>query len=142
MKKRVFSIFVVLMMISTMAFAVTVGPMINAYSSDRDSMIGVVYPQWVDAIVLVANTAVTYYIPTGTNKATANYLMFSSSGGADFYVSYSITAAVPGTSITNGTAPELNPLLRCVSGLTAVSIIAPVGCVLTISAFVGSPTKQ
>ena len=142
MKKKVIGLLTVLMLISTLAFSATVGPMINAYSSDRDSMIGVVYPQWVDAIVLVANTAVTYYIPTGTNKVTANYLMFSSSGGADFYVNYGATAAVPGTSVTNGTAPELNPLLRCVNNLTAISIIAPVGCVLTISAFVGSPTKQ
>ena len=59
MKKKVIGLLTVLMLISTLAFSATVGPMINAYSSDRDSMIGVVYPQWVDAIVLVANTAVT-----------------------------------------------------------------------------------
>lgn len=141
MKRKLLSILIGMMLVSTLAFSATVGPLTTAYSNDRDAMIGLTYPQWIDAIVLTANTAVTYYIPTGANKVTANYLLFSSSGGADFYVNYSAVAAVPGTNITNGSSPELNPMLRNVSGLSAISIIAPVGCVVTISAFFGSVTK-
>jgi hypothetical protein len=94
-------------------------------------MIGLKAPQWVDQLSLTANVAVTYTIPTG-----AKYLLFNGTG--NFYVSFvpSQAAVITGTSITTGVGAELNPVLRAVSGLTAISIIGPTtGTVVTISAF-------
>lgn len=91
-------------------------------------LIGLNRPLYVDSVVLTANVAATYTLPTG-----AKYALFSAN--ADFYVAYSGTAAVPSSSITNGTAPELNPVLRQVDDLTSVSLISPNSCIITIAIY-------
>lgn len=91
-------------------------------------IIGLNRPQYVDAVVLTANTAATYTFPTGKK-----YALFSAT--ADFYVSYSGTAVVPSTNVTDGTGPELNPVMRQVDGLTSVSIISPSSCVVTVAIY-------
>lgn len=87
-------------------------------------------PDFVDAVVLVANTAQQYTIPAG-----AAFLVFTGTG--NFYAAYGTnpTAAVPSASTTGGSSNELNPQTRYVFGLAKVSLIAPAACVVTIACF-------
>lgn len=91
-------------------------------------LMGLNRPQHTDAVVLSANTAKTYTIPTG-----ARYALFSAN--ADFYVDYSGTAAVPAEDVTDGSAGEMNPVLRSVDGLTSISIVSASSCIVTISVY-------
>lgn len=76
---------------------------------------------------LAASTAESFTVPTG-----ARFGLFSASG--NFYANYTTTATVPGdTAITDATASELNPAMRFISGITTISVIAPVACVVTLS---------
>jgi hypothetical protein len=59
--------------------------------------------------------------------------MFNSTG--NFYVNWLATAAVPTTNITNGAAPELNPVARDLTGFSSFSLAAPDNCVVTIAYF-------
>ena len=93
-------------------------------------VIGINYPHWIDAIVLVGGAAQAYAIPTG-----AKALLFSSSVGCDFYVNYTTTATVPGASTSTGLSGELNPALRDVTGLTSISMISAASCTVTIGAY-------
>lgn len=76
---------------------------------------------------LAASTAESITVPTG-----ARFALFSAT--ADFYANYTTTATVPGdTAISDATASELNPAMRFISGVTTISVIAPVATVLTIA---------
>ncbi len=90
------------------------------------ALTGLAYPQWIDVRVLAAGVAETHTIPTG-----ATYVLFSTT--SNFYVAYSGTATVPSADITNGSGPELNPVLRSVSGLASISIISPATCIVTMA---------
>lgn len=86
--------------------------------------------QYVNAYVLVAATAQAVTIPTG-----ARFALFSCNN--DFYVDFQGgTAAVPAANVTNGSAPELNPAVRGIEGLSSFSVISPDAAILTISYFV------
>ena len=119
----------------TVTFAQTVGPVDNITGQGGFQRVfpfnplqGLLYDQWVDALVLSANTAQTYTIPAGTD-----YLLFSGTG--IFYVSYTGTAVIPSGNVLTGLAPALDPVLRAVTGLTSISVIAPASTIVTISAF-------
>jgi hypothetical protein len=89
-------------------------------------------------IVLAANTEQHFNIPTdtGVNSAVIVPMMALFEGTADFYVGYDQTAAVPGSSVTDGSGTsELNPTQRIVSKVTALSLISATTCVVTISFF-------
>jgi hypothetical protein len=88
----------------------------------------IAYPQYVNASVLAAGVAETITVPTGAKVA-----IFNSTG--NFYVNWLTTAAVPAADITNGSAPELNPVARDIAGLSSFSIIAPADCVVTVAYF-------
>ena len=92
-------------------------------------MVGINRPTYVNAMVLVANTAATQAIPDD-----AKYVLFS--GTADFYVRYSSTlATVPAASNASGTNCELNPQLRTLfaGDDTILSLISPYASVVTMS---------
>jgi hypothetical protein len=82
-------------------------------------------PDYTDAKLLAASTAEAFTVPAG-----ANYVNFSSSG--DFYVNYSTTATVPG-DVTDGTASEYKPGLRCITGIATISIISAGTPIVTAS---------
>lgn len=83
----------------------------------------------IDAIVLVANTAQSYTIPSG-----ARFLLFS--GTNNFYVNIGGgTATVPSATTSSGAASMLNPTLRSIGASTTVSLIAPTAAVVTIESF-------
>lgn len=90
----------------------------------------VVFPsKYVDAYVLTGGAAATpVTVPTGARVA-----VFNSTG--NFYVNWLVTAAVPTTNITNGAAPELNPVARDLTGYSSFSLVAPADCILTIAYF-------
>lgn len=94
-------------------------------------------PTSINAYKLVANTAVNISVSAlvDANSKNANALLFSSTG--KFYVLWNGTgAAVPSSSITDGTAPELNPEVRRIGGgMTQFSIVAPADCIVTMSIF-------
>lgn len=73
-------------------------------------------PDYVLSKLLAASTAEGFTVP-----ANARYVVFSST--ADFYANYSTTATVPG-DVADGTASELNPGIRDISGVTTISIIS------------------
>lgn len=80
-----------------------------------------------NAYVLAANVAQTVTVP-----ATASVAAFASTG--NFFADFSgATAAVPAVSITNGTAPSLNPTVRIVDGIATFSIIAPANTTVVVA---------
>jgi hypothetical protein len=85
--------------------------------------------QWTDAIVLVAGAAQSYTVQAGvkflTFECTDNFYVLFNGG----------TAAVPGATTTDGSAPSLNPTQRIVTPADVLSIISPANCILTISAY-------
>lgn len=98
-------------------------------------------PDYVDALVLVANTPQTYTLPAG-----AKYVIFACSAG-NFYVNWGGTnaaataAAVPGSNVVNGNASEVNPEAReipdSVIKTGSISVIGDSAAVLTIACYRG-----
>ena len=81
------------------------------------------------AIVLVANTSQQIAIPSG-----ANFVVCAASGAADFYMKFVNAAiAVPSANIVDGTAPELNPLVRSCSGKSYISLVSGAACTVTLA---------
>jgi hypothetical protein len=88
-------------------------------------------PNSVQSVALTANVAVSITVPnTSATVPPAKYVIFSCTG--NFYVHCFTTATVPGT-ITDGSAPELNPTAYQLpaNDVTTISVISPVACVLT-----------
>jgi hypothetical protein len=97
---------------------------INNYELYKDAtgdvtidVIGV--PMYINSYVLTASTAKTITPPAG-----ARYCIFSSTG--NFLARYDGSAAtVPSSDITSGGGSEINPVARCIAGITSFSIISP-----------------
>jgi len=95
---------------------------------------------YIDALVFPGAGNASDNIPTYTdaNGATwyPNFVVIGAPGGTNFYCSMSGTAAVPSSSIGNGSGSELNPLIRQIPrGTTAISIAVSGACVITLSYF-------
>jgi hypothetical protein len=81
------------------------------------------------AVVLAANTCQRIAIPSGTAA-----ILFAVSGGTDFFLKLvDADIAVPTVNAVDGTAPELNPLLRTCAGKTHVSLVSGSACTITMS---------
>lgn len=73
------------------------------------------------------------FTPT-TVPVLEEYVLFSVSGGNDFYMKFvNSSIAVPSANATNGTAPELNPLLRSCAGKTYISLVSGAACNVTLA---------
>jgi len=83
-------------------------------------------PDYVDARVLAAGVEETHTVP-----ADADVVIFSATD--DFYVNYDATAAAPSGDVTDGSASELNPVVRDLAGVTTMHVIAPATCTITMS---------
>ena len=82
---------------------------------------------YIDAKVLAANTAETVTVPTG-----ARIVLFSATD--NFYMdTRTIPAVIPTADISNGTAPEFNPIARMVTAADTFSLIAPTACIVIMS---------
>jgi hypothetical protein len=77
-------------------------------------------------LVLTANTPVDLTIGTDLVDADGvkpTYINFA--GLKDFFVGWNTTGqTVPGASILDGTAPEINPGMRSIAGYTSLSVVA------------------
>lgn len=80
----------------------------------------------IDAAVLAANVAESFTVP-----AKAKLVVFSST--ATFYLNTRGTAVVPGNDITDGSAPEFNPIVRVVSPGDTLSLIASAACIVMMA---------
>ncbi len=64
----------------------------------------------------------------------ANLVLFSVSGGNDFYALFANSSiSVPASNVTTGAAPEINPQMRACAGKTYVSLVAAFACVVTMA---------
>lgn len=92
-------------------------------------------PTWIDAVVLGVTTAVQYTLPASSEWV---HLV----GETPFYVAFGAnpTAAIPGSSITDGTASMLvaNPSVRWVNvkGVAKLGLIARAAGNISIEVFV------
>lgn len=82
------------------------------------------------AIVLAANTPQYLNVPAG-----ATLVLFSVTGGSDFWMKLGATAglAVPSASITDGTAPELNPLVRQIGRTATIGLVSAAACTVMMA---------
>ena len=98
---------------------------------DQDERESVAWPrpECVMAYVLTAGAAQSVAIPTGARIALFN------NSTSNFFVAYTGTAVIPTTNITNGTAPEMNPSARDISGLASLSVVAQNDSILSVTFF-------
>lgn len=90
----------------------------------REAHHAVSFASYVDALVLTAGVAQTVTVP-----AWARFVLFSREN--PIYVRRNATATVPSVSVLDGTASEMDPDFRAVSGGDTLSIV---------SAYVGKVT--
>lgn len=83
-------------------------------------------PQHVNAIVLTASTATTNAVPSG-----ARFVLFASTG--TYFARPDGTVTVPSSSITDGTAGEINPTVWDVSNVTNIMVISDSAITVTLS---------
>lgn len=77
--------------------------------------------------VLAANVA-----ESDTPPAGANYVIFGADG--DFYALADSDPAVPSADISDGTSPEINPIIMLLEGVTTVRVVSETaGRVITLS---------
>jgi hypothetical protein len=91
-------------------------------------ILGLNFPGWIDHLVLVADTAQDYTIPTG-----ARNINIISTG--DFWVRAEGAAAIPTGAVTNGSGSLLNPGIISVVGITTLSFIAAADCKIAIAVY-------
>lgn len=77
------------------------------------------------AIVLAAGVEQHFNIP-----ATAVTAQISATN--DFYMKVDDTAAIPSTTVTDGSASELNPVVTAVRGKSTMSFISPQATTITV----------
>lgn len=91
--------------------------------ANGQNMFALPAPDYVLSRLLAASTAESFTVPAG-----ARFVVFSAT--ADFYANYSTTATVPG-DVTDGSASELNPSVRDIQGVSAISIISAATPIVT-----------
>ncbi len=126
--KKIFAVTLLATLLVSPLYAGTMSELSVIRDNRGEPVIGLVTTGYIDAMVLVANVAQTYTVPTG-----ANYMNFS--GNTNFYVKIGGTATVPTATTATGSSSMLNPTLRSVGGVTSVSIIAPSAGIVTIESF-------
>lgn len=77
------------------------------------------------AVPLAAGQSKTVAVP-----AEARVMLFNATG--DVWVRFGGAAAVPSNDILDGSAPELNPIARDVSGIPSIGLAAPAACVANL----------
>jgi hypothetical protein len=102
---------------------------ILARDANHYTALGFNAPDYNDARVLAANVVESHTVPAGAKKVS-----FSATG--NFYARFYGTAAVPAADVTDGTGSELNPGLRTLENVTAISLISPVACTVTMAFYI------
>jgi hypothetical protein len=76
--------------------------------------------------VLAASTVEVITPPDG-----ANYVFFAAT--ADFHVAYGSSAVPISSDVADGSAPELNPTVRQIQGISKIGVVSPATCIVTAS---------
>jgi hypothetical protein len=94
---------------------------------------------WCDAVVLAANTAEAYTLPTDAGGHRASIIGITATGTTPLWVNYDGAAVVPTADTTTGAAPSLlqtqfgfSYLIAVPSGTIAVSFISTGICIVLI----------
>jgi len=85
---------------------------------------------WVDNVVLAANTAANYTVP-----ANAKVLLFSYSGANDVYVNAQAVAAVPALAVADGSGSDINPSGMFIVDTATVSFKSEGAAVIAIRVY-------
>jgi len=92
-------------------------------------VLGLNFPEFIDNLVLIPNTAKTYTIPENTK-----IINIVSTG--DFWVAADVDASIPDADIIDGSGSLLNPAVLSVSEITALSFISSSACKISISVYI------
>ena len=95
---------------------------------NSNPLAGLNFPDHIDNMVLAADTAEDYTIPTGAR-------IVNLTADADFWARPDATAAIPTTEVADGTGSVLNPGMRSVAGVTKISFKSSVACKISIEVF-------
>lgn len=82
-------------------------------------------PTYAVVLSLVGGTPRSVAVP-----AEAKVALFSATG--NFWLKAGAAPALPTGDILDGSAPELNPAGRLVSGVTSIGLVAPTACTVSI----------
>ena len=90
----------------------------------HEVMVPLINPSdYIDMAVLAASVKEDFTVPTD-----AKMVLFSATG--DFYcdIGSAASASIPAADVTDGSAPEINPVARGVVAGETISLIAPTSC--------------
>ncbi|SRR6266851_7902113 len=95
--------------------------------------------EWIDALVLVANTPQSYTLPTDASARRGPILRITANAGP-LYINFQGTAAVPVANLTGTSSimlrTDLGPMLLVAPNFgSAMSVICPSAAIVTIEAF-------
>lgn len=79
-------------------------------------------------LVLADGGSAEVTVPVGSRRIVIN-------ATGDIWVQYNAPALVPSTSLLSGNAPELNPSMRSLDGITSVGVAAATACQVSICFF-------
>lgn len=77
------------------------------------------------AVVLAAGQAKTVAVPGGARVVLLN-------ATADVWVRFGAATTVPAADVLDGSAPELNPVAREITGLSTIGLAAPAACTVNL----------
>jgi len=95
-------------------------------SSNMETHYGIGSSDYIDAAFLAATVEGTATVP-----ARAGLVIMTAT--ADFYFRYGATVAIPAADVTDGSAGELNPMVRMVEAAAVLHFISPWACVVTLA---------
>lgn len=101
-----------------------------AHSNKNKQTFAIQQADYIDARVLVAGVAESQAVPTGAKYVIINSID-DNGASIGIYCLMDGTAVIPSTDVTDGTASEINPGIRYISGVSTISVISPVACVVT-----------
>lgn len=85
-------------------------------------------PDTVKAVVLTAGASRLVPVPASARRVLAG-------ATGNFWMAYGRAAVLPTADVTDGSAPELNPAARDLSGVTTLGLVAPADCVVCLAFF-------
>jgi len=92
----------------------------------------IVQSDYIDIILLAANTKEDHTIPTD-----AQYVVFNcvdaGGGQVTFWMNIDNDAAIPSADVTDGSGSEPNPTIRDLHGQTTISLIAAQACFVVMA---------